>query len=58
MIFGKKKNPPSWKKLDNKTKTKVVKTILNLAGPQYKIVNGGFDETQRSPALVEKRNED
>lgn len=30
---------------------------MNMAGPQYQVVSGGFDETQRRRALVEKQNE-
>lgn len=36
----------------------VVKKIVNLAGPQYTVVNGGFDETQRRMGMVEIFGED
>lgn len=62
-MFGKlfKKNnvkAPTWKSLDSKTRSKITKKILNMAGPQYKVVNCGFNELQRERAIVERRNED
>lgn len=58
-LFQKKdKKAPSWKSLDSKTRSKITKRILNLAGPQYKVVNGGFNELQRERGIIERRNED
>jgi hypothetical protein len=53
-----KATTPSWKDLDSKTRSKVAKKILNMAGANYKVVSGGFDETQRERAIIEKHSED
>jgi hypothetical protein len=58
-FFNKRqKATPSWKDLDSKTRSKVAKKILNMAGANYKVVSGGFDETQRERAIIEKHSED
>lgn len=57
-IFKRNSKAPSWKNLNQETRSKVVKKILNMAGPQYKVVNGGFNETQRERAIIERGNED
>lgn len=57
-LFKKNQKAPSWKSLDTKTRSKIAKKILNMAGPQYKVVNGGFNELQRERATIERRNED
>ena len=50
--FLKKKKAPTWKSLDSKTKSRVVKKILNLAGPHYKVAQG-FNVSQRELGIPE-----
>lgn len=56
--FGKNTNKaPKWKDLSTKQRAAITKKILNMAGPQYTVVSGGFDETQRRRAMIERQEE-
>lgn len=56
--IGKKTNKaPKWADLSIKQRAAITKKILNMAGPQYTVVSGGFDETQRRRAIIERQDE-
>lgn len=58
-LFKKNKSikAPKWSDLTSKQRAAISKRILNMAGPQYTVVSGGFDETQRRRAIVERQSE-
>ncbi len=60
-IFRRKKSSTSWSDLSKQQQkqvaTKMIKTVMNLAGPRYKVVSGP-DQFNREQGVVETHGED